>query len=199
MIDYYTVFKLWAEKKNLCFEQCNNYGEKGYTSPEKGILFANWNDVPKRILDGLQKQGFELEWSDEWYIDYDNDKAWRTSPDSYGWVCSIAFKDNGKVLTPDDDISDWIEYCQITKNNNLDRLAALPDFFTKEQIEKQEWIQKEQVYENGFHAYQTDDPKKITKELLETYESIMFQIYSQGQFDTHFVVYVKDNDENVAD
>lgn len=28
---------------------CSTYGESGYTSPEKGIIFANWNNYSQRI------------------------------------------------------------------------------------------------------------------------------------------------------
>ena len=28
-------------------EWCSHYGEPGYTDPPRGILFANWNNIPE--------------------------------------------------------------------------------------------------------------------------------------------------------
>ena len=47
-------------------DYATTYGEPGYSDPEAGILFANWNNVPKYIQNGLTRRGFKLEWSDEW-------------------------------------------------------------------------------------------------------------------------------------
>src|SRR5690606_23962444 len=86
------------------FKFADEYGEPGYTA-DKGIIFGDWNEVPQRIHDYLEEAGYELEWSDEWYVHYDSSpvKAWRTQPDSYHWQCQIRFTDSG-VLTPDDDV-----------------------------------------------------------------------------------------------
>ena len=66
-------------------EFASKYGEPGYQDPEKGILLANWNNVPSNMQKWLENAGYSLEWSDEWTVDYNNDKAYRTSPDSYSW------------------------------------------------------------------------------------------------------------------
>ena len=76
------------------------YGEPGY-SAKRGIFFANWNIVPKAICQLLEREGFDYEWSDEWYVDHENDKAYRTQPDSHGWTTSITITEDGEILTPD--------------------------------------------------------------------------------------------------
>lgn len=73
-MDYGTVIELYRDKHNEQVEFAGHYGEPGYSDPEKGIVFANWNNIPKRIADGLEAQGYELEWSDEWHIDYNKVK-----------------------------------------------------------------------------------------------------------------------------
>jgi hypothetical protein len=162
-------------------EYCSGYGELGYHSPEKGIIFANWNDIDSDIQDLLTDNGYELEWSDEWYIDYDNDKAWRTSPDSHHWICAIKFCD-GYVLTPDDDVSEWIEECENDHN------SALPGWITDEQLLEHGYVLIDQ-YENGFHPGQNDDPKQIADGITGDY---VFKITNVGQFDMRFNVYVRE-------
>lgn len=174
-----------------CLESCSKYGELGYTNPEKGILFANWNDISKPLQDYLEESGFELEWSDEWYIDYDNDKAWRTSPDSYGWICALGYGD-GYVLTPDDDISEWLELCEITDHNQP--IRALPDFITQDNLSEQGYVQHNGRFESGFHHGQNDDPSVISKDLFDSIddiESVVFRISNAGQFDIHFEAFYK--------
>jgi hypothetical protein len=49
--------------------------------------------VPKWVQDYLEEAGYELEYSDEWFVDYNYDKAYRTVEDSYHWQCQIHFTD----------------------------------------------------------------------------------------------------------
>ena len=109
-------------------EYCSHYGEPGYQDPEKSILFANWNPISKPICAYLEEAGYELEWSDEWYIDYNNDKAWRTSPDSYGWVRQIVYTDDGEVLTPDDGAAAVIE--SLAMSDHAHPCHAVPNWVT---------------------------------------------------------------------
>lgn len=87
---------------------CSYYGEPGYTDPENGIVFANWNNISSTLANYLESAGYGLEWSDEWMIDYNHDKAYRTSPDSYGWQSSIVLSGDCEWLTPDDGAFDVI-------------------------------------------------------------------------------------------
>ncbi len=79
------------------------YAEPGYSCGPEGIYFGNWNEpdnydsvmkdrVPvsdanilPRLGDCLEKNGAEVEWSDEWSTCSDCGKAMRTSPDSFWW------------------------------------------------------------------------------------------------------------------
>ena len=75
------------EKRGAYPQWAPEYGEPGYNeAPANGIIFADWNQVNKRVYAWLEKHGFALEWSDEWTVIWDNDgKAYRTSPDCYQW------------------------------------------------------------------------------------------------------------------
>src|SRR5690554_2608429 len=93
---------------------CSEYGEQGYILEvgKEAILFANWNNFDKypNFMEWLENN-YELEWLDEWIIDYDYSKAYRISPDSYNWQQQVRITDCGELITPDSDIEDWIEYC----------------------------------------------------------------------------------------
>src|SRR5437016_3234844 len=38
------------------------YAEPGYSDNQKGILFADWNNVSKRVMSLLERAGYSLEW-----------------------------------------------------------------------------------------------------------------------------------------
>jgi hypothetical protein len=179
-----TILFHLLEKHSL--EQCLTYGERGYTQPEKCILFANWNPISRRILDYLEEAGFKLEWSDEWYIDYENDKAWRTSPDSYGWVCQIVLPaESCEYLTPDDGAEAVIDALAMT--DKAHPTQAVPDWVTEADIEALGYTPINGVYEHGFHPGQTDDPREIAEKAFAAgAEAVVFRIKHVGQFDVHF-------------
>ena len=165
-------------------EYCVEYGEPGYRLNEhqKGILFANWNEVPKAIQELAEELGYELEWSDEWYVDYDHNKAYRTQADSYHWQSSIYFTENGSVLTPDDSTADWVAELM------NDPRKAVPDWIGREDLQAlgfdrfPDWDASD--YENGWHPGQTDDPKEIAKEIERQFPGAdyVFRITEVSQF-----------------
>lgn len=91
-----------SEIDNLGF--ASEYEEPGYTQPDKGVLFANWNYFPRGIDSILESYGYAVEWSDEWAICDQCYKAVRTQPDSWGWTPSFTVCDGGldcKTCNPD--------------------------------------------------------------------------------------------------
>lgn len=179
-----------VEKFNM--EHCTHYGEPGYTDPAHSICFANWNDVPQLFQDYLEKIGCELEWSDEWMIDYNNDKAYRTSPDSYDWECQVALDDNGEWLTPDDGADLWIEFCMMTCDSQPNR--CLPSRITDDELEAEGFFVVSDTLENGFFSGQDDNPKVIAKRLLAepNVEAVVFRKIENSQFYMKFAVYVRE-------
>jgi hypothetical protein len=189
-INYGTVIQLWAEKNGAHIEHASEYGEPGYTGPRTGIVFMNWNDVPKRIQDGLESQGWELEWSDEWHIDHNNGaKAYRTSPDCYSWEPRIMYAESaGDYLTPDDGLEAWITECE------NEWTKALPSWWDEADIAALGWTKTSDTYESGFHPGQNDKPNEISAALKKAGKQFVFQIGGKGQFDIHFHVWVKDDE-----
>lgn len=61
------------------------YAEPGYTQPARGVLLANWNRLPRGLDRTLERAGYAVEWSDEWAICVDCNRAIRTEPDCWVW------------------------------------------------------------------------------------------------------------------
>ena len=125
------------EANNWEFSSANSYGEPGYDLGDKqGIILSNWNDVDQADKDELEKE-FELEWSDEWLIDYDDDcKAYRTSSDSYDWTPSFQLDDCGNIWTKSTATDDVEGYLEMIINNSRQSNLLLSE---------------KQVQEAGFH------------------------------------------------
>lgn len=176
--------------------ECNfasHYGEPGYSDPGRGILFSNWNNVPKYISDALERRGFELEWSDEWLISYDTDKAYRSEPDCYSWKPYYVITEDGDVIGGDEieaeGSSEQDDYVESLINNPRKCNVFSIDF------EKHGFIQLEPTYESGWHPGQTDDPTKILADLLKQYpdNEYIFDLTCKGQFDISFKVWERMN------
>ncbi len=71
-----------------------DYAEPGYDTPKRGILFANWNRLPKDFDRILERAGYAIEWSDEWTTCEDCNKAYRTSADSYVWESAGSYRED---------------------------------------------------------------------------------------------------------
>ena len=177
-------------------EYADNYGEPGYTDPDRGILFCNWNDVPQPVQDFLESQGYELEWQDEWYIHYEQGAtAYRTSPDSHGWTCQVKYCD-GYVLTPKDDISEWIDECK--SEDKADLHSHLPDWVNSSDLEEHGYFVEDEELEVSMHYASNETPtsivSKLQKRFKSNFESVLFQVNYAEQFATGYRVYVRLND-----
>jgi hypothetical protein len=176
------------------------YGEPGYSDPVAGILFADWNDAPSWLRDGLERRGFELEWSDEWTIVHESGKAYRTSPDCYSWTPYYVHTEDGDVIGGDEiengDEQDWYvnEYLlNDHKHCNVFRGVDL----TKHGFEKYE-PGNPQEYETGFHPGQNDKPQDVFKRIRKQYpqHDIVFQLDGTGQFDCRWSAWVRPQRED---
>ncbi len=165
-------------------EWTSHYGEPGYTA-DKGIILANWNNVPKNIATTLEGEGYSLEWSDEWMIDYNNSKAYRTSPDSYHWQCQVRITRDGEWLTPDDGIEAWLE--ELAATDPAHKPDVLPGHFTEQELEAAGYRLISDNQENGFHPGQTDTPEPVQKQAFdEGATHVIFRLTEASQF---YIVY----------
>ena len=192
-----------AEMNGLYIDDsAGQYGEPGY-SLEKGqeaILFADWNPWYKNLGDAFMEkleEKFAIEWSDEWIVNYDTDKAYRTSPTSYGWQpYYYMIPDMGEIIGVDDmedDPSIFIESVLpdfINEPNKAINFDTNIDTLMKEAGYE---LASEDTYESGWHPHQTDDPKKILEEALEEEPEgeFVFTVPYVGQFDINFNLWRK--------
>ena len=174
-----TIFDYLQE--SFYAEWCGKYGEPGYNDPEMGVVFANWNDVPKPIQEALEEAGYELEWSDEWTIDYNNDKAYRTSPSSYHWEPQWILSEGGGYIFPDDGADAFIEECAMTDWNQP--MRCLPSSIHKQDLLDAGYVMFRDKLESGWHAGQTDDPETFAKQAFkEGAERVVFRKAENSQF-----------------
>jgi hypothetical protein len=172
-------------------EYCEEYGEPGYTKefPDKPILFANWNPLPRHVIRRLEKQ-FDLEWSDEWEIDYNHSgsRAFRCSPDCYGWTPSYVLVDceiytKQELEENPEALERYIEEYLLDNHRRCDLLGI--------KWEEHGFRQINGDFESGLYPGQTDDPRKILRywqgELPD--HEFIFGNYSSGQFDCGYNLY----------
>lgn len=88
-----------CEIENIGFAP--DYAEPGYDSPDKAVLFANWNCLPRNLDTILERLGYAVEWSDEWMTCEDCGRAVRTSPDGYDWTPFYKIENDCEVLCLD--------------------------------------------------------------------------------------------------
>lgn len=207
-LSYETIERILTDhySHDRYFDTAAEYGEPGYSfstfadtplfvmgnywcrcdkGPRRADGTADLHDLAyhhPRVWAQMGSQGVEFHWYDEWYVDHNTGKAWRTAPDSYGWQPSIVFGD-GDYITPDDDPETWIEWATDEPTSRcIPRVVGikLADHGF------QSWGDR---FENGWHPGQNADPAEIVKEMREELGAdidIAFSLDTVGQFDIGF-------------
>lgn len=161
--------------------------EPGYD--DKPVILANWNNIPEKVFDKLEAYGFSCEWEDEWLVCDRCYKAFRSSPDSYGWEMYGIIGDGEAICGDCIDMPEYLE--SIT--NEPHRALTCSLMWEYKPLEQYGYKLIQADYESGFHPGQNDDPQKILASLLEKNPAgrYVFVIDGQGQFDISFSVYEK--------
>lgn len=185
------------------FSFASDYAEPGYDTPDKGIIFGNWNpvcgfDKPKadqkrdpvsKLARVLEHVGCELEWEDEWTTCGDCGKAVRTSPDCYSWTPYYRIVNECELVCLD--CLDPESYLEEIED---DPAKACPPEWNPEQYG---YVKHNGDFETGFHPGQNDDPKAILKAMHAAGLSrVVFRIADKGQFDIRWQAYHKTEDTN---
>lgn len=174
-------------QENHCLEQATIYGEPGYENPKNGILFANWNEVPKDMSECLEKSGYDLEWSDEWLVV--DDKAYRIESDSYFWESRVLVTQDGGILTPDD-LPFWVTECRVDSLGQ--DYQCLPSWFPDDIIEKEGYELMDTELESGLFPGMDDKPETYIKKYLdEGADAVLFQRKEKSQFYSKYLCWVK--------
>lgn len=145
----------------------------------------------------LEDSGVEFEWHDEWAIDYQNDKCYRTTGDSYSWQPSAIHDDYGELLTPDDDIEVWIDWAK-----NEPTRCLLSRVHSPSDLEAVGFEQFNGQYESGWYGVE-DNPTEITKKIQAAIDhddlEIVFMISGNEQFRMTFNAYIRVPDDDDDD
>lgn len=138
-----------------------------------------------------ESAGIELVHYDEYTVDYETGKAWRTSPDSYFWSPSVVWTDGGEMLTPDHDISEWIDWasndptrCLTPNMVKLDELMEMGFTFHPDE---------DDVNQSGLHQGMDADPAKTYKKLRDSYQysDVIFWLKETSQFYSTWQVLIR--------
>ena len=201
-------------------DTADTYGEPGYRldNPNGVLLFGDWWCRDKdcdytetydgnlagqkkchevelhyaRLFSILEAAGAEFHFYDEWWVDYNTGKAYRTEADSYSWQSSIMWcEDYGDFLTPDDDVSLWVD---AVVNNPR---SCIPAWIDDAALADLGYVERECGYESGWYG-QEDNPEAILKAIRENEPEadVVFKLDRVEQFRVTFCTYVKSADED---
>jgi len=181
-------------------------------TPECGIIaLGNWNCTYAQTDDGsvqpdnntmpmlgnaLEKLGIELDWSDCYEICACCGKLVRTEPTHYGWLPRHCFIEGLGDVCAACIIEDHAEeYFQMLEGHG-ERAVALEDVDPTDH----DYVQIIGECENGLYHGQDDDPESIATALRKLgIERFLFKVDSTGQFDTHFSVFVHEDEAELFD
>lgn len=210
-MDITKIISKIAEKEG--WDIANEYGEPGYHGTpvigyywkhdKDGKLYGYFDGHP-RIEAALDAAGYELEWSDEWVIDWDGDgKAWRTQGDSYFWQPSTHYDECGDLLTPDTDIETWTD-----EMKNSDRKALNSAQVKPAALEAAGWTRwpadgdPGDEYQNGWHQGMDDKPEDVMRQIrhdLGDTVDVVFHIHETSQFYISFRAWVRPIEQDTED
>lgn len=175
----------WFVDKYPDTNSAHGCAEPGYD--DKPVILANWNNIPQKVYDSLESHGYSCEWEDEWLTCDECYKAFRSSPNSYGWEMFGYIGDGFAVCG---NCIDWDDYLDGMENKPRKAVTCSLFYKFEDEITSRYTLIKDD-FENGFHPGQNDNPAEIIESLLRQDPSgkYLFVITSQGQFDIEFSVY----------
>lgn len=146
---------------------------------------GNKEEYGRFFDDCMSFLGTEWGFSDEYTLCNDCYRVIRISPNSYSWTPDYVLGD-GYIICNECARDNKEDYINEFINNPRKAVTWLSEI----EVEKMGFKQiNEEKYETGFHAGQNDSPEKEFDKFKNQYEEIVFTIYSQGQFDTHWNIW----------
>jgi hypothetical protein len=191
LLDYF-------DKHNIYYDYYSSIAETGYEN--KPLLCLNWNEVPDSLMEWVEKTfDIECHWEDEWTFCAECGKAIRISPDSYSWEPSFIDLGGDYICKECIEVSEAIDFYKNTIKK------ALPEWILSD-VEKEGFHCVEdicQIYESGFHSYQTDTPEKALEQCYEIFGKddflnkfdYLFVITNRSQFSIGFILLIRGKTE----
>jgi len=185
------LVQILEEDHGIITDYAEEYGEPGYENNGKTILFGDWNYISHEVFEWLEEE-YELEWLDEWIINYNDSKAFRTAPNSWGWMQSFFLNDDLDPIAIKGNEREYLEVGGFI--NNCGSIVANVD---EEVMEKLGFVRIDQDdHCSGWYNH-CEMPcefteKNIPQELLSN-KKIEYVFYSEGksQFAISWSVWVR--------
>jgi len=168
----------------------------GWDSHNKFVDFAgevlNLSDDE---LNGLEDVlDAHLVFSDEYTTCSDCHKVIRTSADSYHWQPDFYVGDG--FIACSECFQSEPDYQEAYLEEKINDPSTANEVLTDAQLEGFGFKRyNEELYENGYHEGQTDDPKRVYLEIQEVYDDgmdVVFSIDEASQFYIKFSVWVRE-------
>ena len=178
-------------------EECSDYGDQGYrlTSGTR-IAFANWNDISDNVQKYLELIGYELQWNDEWIINYETDKCYRCQPDSYSWTPYYHITEGGEIIGGDEietDADIAIGYINDHLINDFNHINLFSICNVLESMGFE--LHNTDEYESGWYG-KNDSPEDIGNSLNESGKDYVFSGLRNSQFCINFDVWTRTKTDN---
>lgn len=218
-----TTIRRFLTERHHDWEHCGGYGEPGYGDADTTlIVFGSYwcrcghnphagttrydgkvveatemhtfEDHHPRFWHQLETQGVEFEWRDEWLIDHEHDKAYRTQGDSYSWQPSAIVSDYDDILTADTPLEEWISG-YLADNPR----RCLPHrIYSGHDLEAIGFVKHNGQFESGWHEGQDADPIAIHAAIRRDHpdDTIVFALDYNSQFYSGFSAYHRPNEKD---
>ena len=199
---FFSILSQVHESGDVYLREAEGYAEPGYADPDDcPILLANWNaetrwnkeanksETISKLMPLLgefaEAVGCAIEWSDEWEV-CECQKAFRTSPDSYGWTMFGAFIEDmavcGECILEDPE--SYFETISGNPRMAITIQGLNPEDYGFVKI-------NDESFEYGLHGGQNASSDSIARTLKSAgIDDFLFSVDSAGQFDMKFSVYV---------
>ena len=184
------------EDHGVITDMALEYGEPGYEEDDgKNILFGDWNYISNEVWEWLEEE-YNLEWSDEWIVNYNDSVAFRTQPDTYGWSQAFFLSEELEPIPIKGNEEEYIE-----KGGFVNNCHAVVENVSEEKMEELGFTKiTQEDHCSGWYSY-CEDPcdfieKNIPQELIDS-GKLEYVFYSEGkgQFSINWSVWVRADEE----
>ena len=173
-------------------DECSIYGENGYTLEDgkDKIAFADWNPISTNIQKYLELIGYELQWCDEWIINHETSKCYRTQGDSYSWKPYYFLFDDCEVVGGDEIEENETLAEEYINEYLLNNSKQVNLFDIDKTLFRLGFDLEPDNFEFGWYG-QNDDPKAIAEELMKKGKDFVFSGLNNSQWASNFEVWTR--------
>jgi hypothetical protein len=179
----------YLESQDIEFEVISEYGDNTLKDIDTvPILLMNLNELENHPILNLDGK-INLQYSDEFIIDYDNDRCFRSVSNSYTWE-PFYWENNGEIFSIDDINSD-IELL----NKYSEEYINNPSKAVHSQINLSKLGYNYHCRADAKLFIENDTPTKMVKDLLQNY-NVILQIISFQQFGCEYSINISEKQVN---